>query len=866
MSSRIFGINLVVVLAIAALFSGFWALYNLPVSAPDWPDRIAGYSFSPFREGQTPQNNIYPSDKEITQDLEMLAKQTDNIRTYSVDEALAHIPRLAEEFGLRVTLGVWISNDEERNEREIAKAIELANTSRSVVRVLVGNEALFRREITTEKLIGYLDRVRAGVKVPVSTSEQWHIWEESPELAQHVDLIAAHVLPYWEFIPMEDSTQFVLDRARDLKKLFPKKPLLLSEVGWPSNGRMRGGADASQADQAIYLRTLVNTLNAKGYNYFVIEAFDQTWKISDEGSVGAYWGVYNLERQPKFNFTGPVVAIPQWRLLAIGSVVMALLSLALLLIDGSSLRQRGRTFLTFVAFAGGSALVWIGYDYSQQYSTWFSLTVGILLGIGAIGVFIVLLTEAHELAEAAWVRARRRPFQPVMGDSEYRPKVSIHVPCYNEPPEMVKQTLDALANLDYPDYEVIIIDNNTKDPAVWEPVQAYCEQLGPRFRFFHKAPIAGFKGGALNYILPFTAPDVEVIAVIDSDYCVDPNWLKHMVPHFADPQIAVVQSPQDYRDGNTSTFKKLCYAEYKGFFHIGMVTRNDRNAIIQHGTMTMIRRTVMDELKWADWTICEDAELGLRVFKKGYSAAYAHDSFGKGLMPDTFIDYKKQRFRWAYGAIQIMKGHARSLFLGKDSSLKRGQRYHFIAGWLPWVADGLNIFFTVGALLWSAAMIIVPQRVDPPLLIFAIPPLALFVFKLGKIVFLYQRAVGVNLKDAFCAAVAGLALSHTIAKAVLYGLFTTTIPFFRTPKMRSSHGFLVALAEAREEVFIMLLLWGAVVGITIAQGLPSADVKFWVATLLVQSLPYLAAVIMAMLSSLPKPVESEAEIDAEVVS
>ncbi|WP_339510737.1 glycosyltransferase [Pseudomonas sp. RL_15y_Pfl2_60] len=866
MSSRIFGINLVVVLAIAALFSGFWALYNLPVDAPDWPDQVAGYSFSPFRQGQTPQNNIYPSDEEITQDLELLSKQTDNIRTYSVDEALAHIPRLAEEFGLRVTLGVWISNDEARNEREIAKAIELANTSRSVVRVLVGNEALFRREITTKKLIEYLDRVRAGVKVPVSTSEQWHIWEEHPELAEHVDLIAAHVLPYWEFIPMEDSTQFVLDRARDLKKLFPKKPLLLSEVGWPSNGRMRGGADASQADQAIYLRTLVNTLNAKGYNYFVIEAFDQTWKISDEGSVGAYWGVYNLDRQPKFNFTGPIVAIPQWRLLAIGSVVMALLALALLLIDGSSLRQRGRTFLTFVAFAGGSALVWIGYDYSQQYSTWFSLTVGILLGIGAIGVFIVLLTEAHELAEAAWVRARRRPFQPMIGDSEYRPKVSIHVPCYNEPPEMVKQTLDALANLDYPDYEVIIIDNNTKDPAVWEPVQAYCEQLGPRFRFFHKAPIAGFKGGALNYILPFTAPDVEVIAVIDSDYCVDPNWLKHMVPHFADPQIAVVQSPQDYRDGNTSTFKKLCYAEYKGFFHIGMVTRNDRNAIIQHGTMTMIRRSVMDELKWADWTICEDAELGLRVFKNGYSAAYAHDSFGKGLMPDTFIDYKKQRFRWAYGAIQIMKGHARSLFLGKDSSLKRGQRYHFIAGWLPWVADGLNIFFTVGALLWSAAMIIVPQRVDPPLLIFAIPPLALFVFKLGKIVFLYQRAVGVNLKDAFCAAVAGLALSHTIAKAVLYGLFTTTIPFFRTPKMRSSHGFLVALAEAREEVFIMLLLWGAVVGISIAQGLPSADVKFWIATLLVQSLPYLAAVIMAMLSSLPKPAEPQVEIDAETVS
>jgi exo-beta-1,3-glucanase (GH17 family)/cellulose synthase/poly-beta-1,6-N-acetylglucosamine synthase-like glycosyltransferase len=856
MSSRKFGLNLVVFVAIAALFTGIWALYNRPVTAPDWPEQISGFSFSPFRLDQNPQKDQYPTDEQMREDLGLLAKHTDNVRTYSVDGTLGDIPKLAEEFGLRVTLGIWISPDEERNEREIARGIEIANSSRSVVRVVVGNEALFRREVTPKQLMGFIDRVRAQVKVPVTTSEQWHIWEKYPQLANHTDLVAAHILPYWEFIPMEDSTQFVLDRARDLKRIFPKKPLLLSEVGWPSNGRMRGGADATQADQAIYLRTLVNTLNAKGYNYFVIEAFDQPWKASDEGSVGAYWGVFNAARQQKFAFEGPVVAIPQWRVLAIGSVVLAMLALALLLIDGSALRQRGRTFLTFVAFAGGSVLVWIGYDYSQQYSTWFSLTVGLLLGVGAIGVFIVLLTEAHELAEAVWVHKRRRPFIPVSGDSTYRPKVSIHVPCYNEPPEMVKQTLDALAALDYPDFEVLIIDNNTKDPAVWEPVQAYCENvLGPRFRFFHVAPLHGFKGGALNYILPHTAPDAEVVAVIDSDYCVDPNWLKHMVPHFADPKIAVVQSPQDYRDQDGSAFKKLCYAEYKGFFHIGMVTRNDRDAIIQHGTMTMIRRTVMDELKWADWTICEDAELGLRVFEKGYSAAYAYDSFGKGLMPDTFIDYKKQRFRWAYGAIQIMKGHARQLFRGKETELKRGQRYHFVAGWLPWVADGLNIFFTAGALLWSAAMIIVPQRVDPPLLIFAIPPLALFFFKFGKIVFLYQRAVGVNLKDAFCAALAGLALSHTIAKAVLYGFFTTSIPFFRTPKMRSSHGFMVAMAEAREEVFIMLLLWGAAIGIGIVQGFPSNDVKFWVAMLLVQSLPYLAALIMALLSSLPKPPE-----------
>ncbi|MEB0204137.1 glycosyltransferase [Pseudomonas sp. CCC3.1] len=853
MSSRKFGLNLVVVLAIAALFTGFWALINRPVSAPNWPDQISGFSYSPFQQGQYPQKDQYPTDDEMRRDLEILSKLTDNIRTYSVDGTLGNIPKLAEEFGLRVTLGIWISPDQARNEREIQKAIELANHSRSVVRVVVGNEALFREEITPEELIVLLDRVRAAVKVPVTTSEQWHIWEKYPQLAKHVDLIAAHILPYWEFIPMDKAGQFVLERARDLKKMFPKKPLLLSEVGWPSNGRMRGGADATPADQAIYLRTLVNTLNRRGYNYFVIEAFDQPWKASDEGSVGAYWGVYNAARQQKFNFEGPVVAIPQWRVLAIGSVVMGLLSLALLLIDGSALRQRGRTFLTFTAFLCGSALVWIGYDYSQQYSTWFSLTVGFLLGLGALGVFIVLLTEAHELAEAVWVRKRRREFLPVESDDAYRPKVSIHVPCYNEPPEMVKQTLDALANLDYPDFEVLLIDNNTKDPAVWEPVRDYCATLGPRFKFFHVAPLAGFKGGALNYLIPHTAPDAEVIAVIDSDYCVDRNWLKHMVPHFADPKIAIVQSPQDYRDQSESTFKKLCYSEYKGFFHIGMVTRNDRDAIIQHGTMTMTRRSVLEELGWADWCICEDAELGLRVFEKGYSAAYSQNSYGKGLMPDTFIDFKKQRFRWAYGAIQIIKRHTSSLLLGKDTELTRGQRYHFLAGWLPWVADGMNIFFTVGALLWSAAMIIVPTRVDPPLLIFAIPPLALFVFKVGKIIFLYRRTVGVNLKDAFAAALAGLALSHTIAKAVLYGFFTTSIPFFRTPKNADNHGFWVAISEAREEVFIMLLLWGAALGIFVVHGLPSNDMRFWVVMLLVQSLPYLAALIMAFTSSLPKP-------------
>ena len=95
----------------------------------------------------------------------------------------------------------------------------------------------------------------------------------------------------------------------------------------------------------------------------------------------------------------------------------------------------------------------------------------------------------------------------------------------------------------------------------------------------------------------------------------------------------------------------MCYAEYQGFFHIGMVTRNDRNAIIQHGTMTIVRRNTLEQVGgWAEWCITEDAELGLRVFEQGLEASYTSQSYGRGLIPDTFIDYKKQRYRWAYGA------------------------------------------------------------------------------------------------------------------------------------------------------------------------------------------------------------------------
>jgi cellulose synthase/poly-beta-1,6-N-acetylglucosamine synthase-like glycosyltransferase len=588
-----------------------------------------------------------------------------------------------------------------------------------------------------------------------------------------------------------------------------------------------------------------------------MEAFDQPWKAQSEGSVGAYWGVWNVDREAKFPFKAPIVRIPEWRTLAAIAVALALLLFTVFSLDGRRLATSGRSFLAVVAYATTTTVVWVLYEYSQQYMTVTTVVVGVLMLIGTIGVLAVLLAEAHEWAEAQWATARRQlPASPA-GDSDAavaQPKVSVHVPCYNEPPAMVIETLDALAQLDWADFEVLVIDNNTRDEAVWRPVEAHCATLGARFRFFHVAPLAGFKAGALNFALKNTDPAAQIIAVIDSDYVVRPDWLRDMLPAFADPKLAIAQAPQDYRDTAENAFKASCYAEYAGFFHIGMVTRNERNAIIQHGTMTLVRRTALESIGgWSEWCITEDAELGLRLFEQGWTASYSPRTYGRGLMPDTFNDFRKQRFRWAYGAMQILRRHASVLFRWQDRSLTTGQRYHFLAGWLPWVADGFNLLFNFAALGWSIGMVLAPNVVDPPLLIFSVLPLSLFAFKAAKLIDLYRSCVGARPRQIAAAALAGLGLSHTVGVAILSGLVTEDKPFFRTPKQAQRHALLTALSSAREEWLMTIALLLAAWGVSSIELMGSPDLSVWILVLLVQTVPYLAAIIMSLVSALPLP-------------
>src|SRR5262249_10883104 len=210
------------------------------------------------------------------------------------------------------------------------------------------------------------------------------------------------------------------------------------------------------------------------------------------------------------------------------------------------------------------------------------------------------------------------------------------------------------------------------------PVEQDCARLNASlgrdvFRFIHVEGLRGFKAGALNLALRHTRPDAVAIGVIDADYIVDPSWLRRAMVHFDDPAVGFVQAPQDHRDMADSAFKRVIGWEYAGFFNVGMVQRDLDDAIIQHGTMALIRRAALDQVGgWAEWCITEDADLGLRLHAAGWTSAYIRDSLGWGLLPDDWSAYARQRHRWAYGGMRILARGWR-LFL-PGSSLKPRQR------------------------------------------------------------------------------------------------------------------------------------------------------------------------------------------------
>ncbi len=374
---------------------------------------------------------------------------------------------------------------------------------------------------------------------------------------------------------------------------------------------------------------------------------------------------------------------------------------------------------------------------------------------------------------------------PAVPDSDL-PMISLHVPAHNEPPDMVIETLRSLVRIDYPRYEVILIDDNTDDEALWRPVQEWCARHGVKFAHLENWP--GYKSGALNYALRhLTDPRAELIGVVDSDYQIKPGFLRSCGPAFADPWIGFVQAPQDYRDWTQARYYRRLYHSYKYFFAISQPSRNEHDGAIFAGTMGLIRRVALDELGgWDEWCITEDAELSLRLLRAGWSGLHLDRSWGHGIMPLTFEALKGQRYRWCFGGIQILRMHWRSLIPGRVSKrnhLSAAQRWAYLAGGIQWYGDLLGLVF-FGFLLAGAADLAVGsgetfRKLTPPLL--ATVPV-LFALGLVRVVALLRRGTGASWREAVGAFFIWQSTSLVVARASVLGLFAGKAAFLRTPK------------------------------------------------------------------------------------
>ena len=840
-----------VLVLVTAAHAALWGLLQQKQQAPDFRGILPSVSYAPFEGTGHPDVDNIPSVEKIRADLKKLSGITRAIRLYSSTGGVELVPPIAAEFGLKVTVGAWIDKNADRNEREIDSAINLARHNSNVIGVVVGNETIYRGEQKVDDLIELIKRVKKSVNVPVTTGEIWNIWRDFPQLAYSVDFIAAHVLPYWENFTDKQAVDQAVAMFQLLRDQFPGKRIVIAEFGWPSAGYNLRNAVPGPFEQASVLRNFVNRAEAIGMDYNIVEAIDQPWKYF-EGGVGPYWGILNAAREPKFSWTGPIVNPDYWKLAGIAVLVGILMSLPILRLAQPTVMQS----LTLSAAANGvgawTATVfayWAGHYF--VFGSAFALTLGLIL---LVPLVLIAVARIEEIAAIAFGRKPRRllvkgaPVVPAtIGDAITFPKVSIHVPAYFEPPEMLKQTLDAVARLDYPNFECVVIINNTPDPAFWQPIQDHCRALGERFKFINAEKVQGFKAGALRIAMERTAADAEIIGIIDADYVVEPDWLKDLVPVFADPRVGLVQAPQDHRDGDTSLMHYIMNGEYAGFFDIGMVQRNEVNAIIVHGTMCLIRRAAMDMAGgWAGDTICEDTDLGLAIIEHGWLTHYTNHRYGYGLLPDTYEAFKKQRHRWAYGGFQIVKKHWRR-FLPGASRLTPDQKREFSLGWLNWLgAESIGVLVAILNLIWvpivAFADIAIPDR------ILTLPIIAAFVVSLLHFLILYRLRVPVKWGQMLGAMVAAMSVQWTVSRAVANGLITEHLAFARTSKGGLSR-MSIEFQAFWEAVIGVLLLVGAAVLVVTNSFKEVREIYIFAAVLVLESLPFLSAVAIAILES-----------------
>jgi exo-beta-1,3-glucanase (GH17 family) len=309
-------------ISLSAIAAVWWWL-AMPITlvrAPIDPDaKLMCVSYAPFRGAQTPLSpTTHVAAEQIAQDLAQLAKITDCVRTYSIENGLDQVPELAAKAGLKVIQGIWLGSNRLKNLGQIATVVHLTKEFPDVITsVVVGNEVLLRGEMTTADLAATIRSVKSQVAVPVTYADVWEYWLRNREIYEAVDFITIHILPYWEDFPIraKHAAAHVDAIRRRMAVAFPGKEILIGETGWPSRGRMREGALPSRTNQARVVSEILDLAKRENFRVNLIEAYDQPWKRELEGTVGGYWGLFDsVQRAVKYPPGVPVSNYPLWKL------------------------------------------------------------------------------------------------------------------------------------------------------------------------------------------------------------------------------------------------------------------------------------------------------------------------------------------------------------------------------------------------------------------------------------------------------------------------------------------------------------------------------------------------------------------------
>jgi cellulose synthase/poly-beta-1,6-N-acetylglucosamine synthase-like glycosyltransferase len=471
----------------------------------------------------------------------------------------------------------------------------------------------------------------------------------------------------------------------------------------------------------------------------------------------------------------------------------------------------GQVFYASYAAAGFVFLAFAALVAEAATRSFVEALTSSMLIVLDLAAFLVWNSNINYISDVLCRTRHSRP--PPEADPSYLPMVSLHIPSHNEPPELLIATIKAVEEIDYPNFEIVVLDNNTADPAVWRPVEEYCRGR-EGVRFVHVEALSGYKAGACNLALRrYTDPRAEIIGLIDADDIVQPYYLRETVAYFCDPRVGFVQSFEGNRDYEGSSYYTACVDSYQGFYLSVMSSREERDSVPFVGTMGLFRRSALEEIGgWNEWCISEDTEASLRVLKAGWSGRYVPRCFGRGIVPPTYAGLNTQRHRWCFGAMQILRLHWRSLMpwdRSPDNHLTSSQRRDYLGASLQWFRDLLMLAFALillavtGLLLSGSSFAFTALSGDRSLL-----PLSLITIATICMMSTLRHWTPISRRRAILGVIISLSASFITAKACVEGMARREGIFRRTSKTGSSgHRLLAALRLGRWEGLLAAVLY-----------------------------------------------------------